>query len=153
VNRTANTVRERSRSRVQGALADRTREGVERVAEQKVGARVLPAGLPLAPPLTAWYATVNVWWVTVEGTYGRFSVTASHGSPETPGATVRYVREDRAVHLDVDGDGSGEQLGQNARTTFRADTGVVVAVPPKPRGVGDKDGNSVETSTGWPEPG
>jgi len=80
-------------------------------------------------------------------------VVAGHGPPGTPSATVRYVREDNAVTLDVDGDGSDEQLGHNTRISFRADTGVVVAVPPKPRGVGDKDGNAVETSSGWPEAG
>ncbi|MDS0281146.1 DUF7286 family protein [Haloarcula onubensis] len=153
VNRTVNAVRETSRSRVQSALADRSREEVERLAKKRLGTKVLPSGLPLAPPLLPWYLTMNVWVVTVEGTYARFSVTARHGSPDTPGATVRYVREERAVDLDVDGDGSGERLGANTRISFHADTGVVVVVPPKPRGVGDKDGNSVETSAGWPTPG
>jgi len=101
----------------------------------------------------SWVATMNIWAVTVKGTYARFSVTASHGPPGSPGATVRYVREDRDVRLDVDGDGNRERLGSNTRISFRADTGVVVVVPPKPRGVGDKDGNSVETSAGWPAPG
>jgi hypothetical protein len=153
VNRTANTARELARNRVQTVVADRTREEVERVAKKKLGTQLLPAGLPLAPPYLPWYLTLNIWWVTVEGTYARFSVTASHGPPETPGATVRYVREDSAVTLDVDGDGEREQLGHNTRISFRADTGVVVVVPPKPRGVGDKDGNTVETSAGWPAPG
>ncbi|WP_262175690.1 DUF7286 family protein [Haloarcula laminariae] len=153
VNRTANTVRETARSRVQSLLANRAGAEVERVAKRKLGTRALPAGLPLAPPFLPWYATVNIWWVTVEGTYARFSVTASHGAPGTPGETVRYVRERRAVHLDADEDGSGELLGHNRRITFRADTGVAIVVPPKPRGVGDKDGNSVETSAGWPDPG
>ncbi|WP_324663124.1 DUF7286 family protein [Haloarcula sediminis] len=153
VNRTANTVRETARSRAQGALADSAQEKVQRVAKRKLGTQALPAGLPLAPRYLPWYATVNVWWVTVEGTYARFSVTESHGAPDTPGATVRYVRERSAVRLDADGDGSGERLGRNRRISFRADTGVVVVVPPKPRGVGDKDGNSVETSAGWPDAG
>jgi len=154
VNRTANTARELARSRVQTVVADRTREGVERFAKRKLGTQLLPAGLPvLPPPYLPWYLTLNVWWVTVEGTYARFSVTASHGPPDTPGATVRYVREDEPVGLDVDGDGDSERLGRNRRISFRADTGVVVVVPPKPRGVGDKDGNAVETSAGWPAAG
>ena len=153
VNRTANSVRAVSRDQLRNELTNRGQGQVERIAERRLGARVLPAGLPLAPPFVSWFATVNVWWVTVGGTYARFSVTASHGSPETPGAAVRYVREGRDVHLDVDGDGNGELLGRNTRISFRADTGVVVVVPPRPRGVGDKDGNSVETSAGWPEPG
>jgi len=153
VNRTANTVRETARNRVQDIIANRNREAVERVAQRRLGTKVLPAGLPLAPPSLPWYLTLNIWWVTVEGTYARFSVTASYGPPETPGATLRYVREDRAVHLDADGNGDAERLGRNRRISFRADTGVVVVVPPRPRGVGDKDGNSVETSAGWPAAG
>ena len=153
VNRTVNTVRDRSRNRVQSALAGRARTEVESIAKRRLGAQVLPSGLPLAPPLMSWVATMNIWAVTVKGTYARFSVTASHGPPGSPGATVRYVREDRDVRLDVDGDGNRERLGSNTRISFRADTGVVVVVPPKPRGVGDKDGNSVETSAGWPAPG
>ncbi len=153
VNRTVNTVRDRARNRVQSALADRARTEVESLAKKRLGSRVLPSGLPIAPPLTPWYLTLNLWGITVKGSYPRFSVTASYGPPSAPGAMVRYVREDRDLHLDVDGDGSGERLGSNTRISFRADTGVVVVVPPKPRGVGDKDGNSVETSAGWPAPG
>ena len=96
---------------------------------------------------------MNVWWVTVEGEYARFSVSARHGTPRTPGAATTYARENGEVTLDVDGDGTGETVGRNTRLSFRVDTGIVVVVPPQPRGVGDKDGNSVETSAGWPEPG
>lgn len=107
----------------------------------------------MAPPFTPWYATTNVWWVTVEGEYARFAVTASHGSPTTPGATTTYARDGEQVHLDVDEDSRPELLGRSTRLSVRAQTGVVVVVPPKPRGVGDKDGVAVETSAGWPRPG
>ncbi|MDS0257922.1 hypothetical protein NDI56_00705 [Haloarcula sp. S1CR25-12] len=152
VNRTANAVRTVARNELQTALADRAGRKVETLAEKRLGTRILPSGLPLAPP-APWYATTNIWWVTVEGEYARFAVTANHGPPGRPGATVTYAREDEAVTLDADGDGTAERLGANTRLSVRADTGVVIVVPPKPRGVGDKDGNSVESSAGWPGDG
>jgi len=153
VNRTANSVRAVGRERLEMALADGLRREIEDVARKRLGARALPSGLPLAPPLTPWYATTNVWWVTVEGEYARFAVRARHGPPRAPGATVTYARENEPVTLDVDGDGTAETLGYNERIGFRVETGIVVVVPPQPRGVGDKGGDSVETSSGWPEPG
>ena len=153
VNETASTVRSIARQEIQSALTDKAKQGVKDVAERRLGTRALPAGLPLAPPLTAWYATMNIWWVTVKGEYGRFAVEASHGTPVAPGGTTTYAREDEQVTFDVDGDGESETVGSNTRLSFTVDTGVVVVVPPQPRGVGDKDGNSVETSSGWPNPG
>jgi hypothetical protein len=91
--------------------------------------------------------------VTVEGEYARFAVSASHGPPSEPGAQTTYARDGHNVTLDVDGDGTGERLGTADRVSFRAETGVVVVVPPKPRGVGDKGGNAVEESSGWPDAG
>jgi hypothetical protein len=153
VNRTANTVRAVARTRLQTAIEDRATGEIQDVAQRRLGRRVLPSGLPLAPPLTAWYATANVWWVSVEGEYARFSVSADHGTTATGGTTMTYAREDESVTLDTDGDGAAETLGANERISFDVDTGVVVVVPPQPRGVGDKDGNGVETSAGWPDPG
>jgi hypothetical protein len=153
VNRTANTVRAVGEQQLRRVVTDQAGERVKDIAKKRLGTRVLPSGLPLAPPFIGWYATVNVWWVTVKGEYARFAVTASHGPPSAPGATTRYVREDAEITRDVDGDGTAERLGDNTAISFRADTGVLVVVPPRPRGVGDKDGNSVETSGGWPEAG
>ncbi|MFC6862121.1 hypothetical protein ACFQGE_01450 [Halomicroarcula sp. GCM10025817] len=153
VNRTATAVRSVARKEATGALADAGRTQVERAVERRVGTSTLPSGLPLAPPLAPWYATANVWWVTVRGEYARFRVTAPFGSPATQGATTSYVRDGDPVRLDVDSDGDPERLGTASRVTFRAETGVVVVVPPRPRGVGDKDGQAVETSAGWPTPG
>ncbi|WP_276271139.1 DUF7286 family protein [Haloarcula litorea] len=153
VERAATTARAVARDRLKSTVANATRERAERYAKKKLGTKALPAGLPLAPPLTPWYATANVWWVTVEGEYARFAVTADHGTPTTPGARTTYVRDGDAVTLDVDGDGEPERLGRSSRLTFRASTGVVVVVGPNPRGVGDKDGVAVETSAGWPSAG
>ena len=153
VNRTASTVRTVARDELQSAIEDRAQSEIRDIAQRRLGTRVLPSGLPLAPPLTPWYATMNVWWVTVEGEYARFSVSARHGTPGTPGASLTYAREDEQVTLDADDDGQAETLGSNSRLSFSVDTGVIVVVPPQPRGVGDKDGNSVETSAGWPDAG
>jgi hypothetical protein len=152
VNRTAAAVRTAARKEVQKAVGDHARKRVEDLTKRKLGTRALPAGLPLAPPLTPWYATTNIWWVTVKGEYARFAVVAHHGSPDTPGGAT-YVRENGTVSFDADGDGESEVVGYNKRVSFSAETGIVIVVPPRPRGVGDKDGISVETSAGWPDPG
>ncbi|WP_328765107.1 DUF7286 family protein [Haloarcula rubra] len=153
VDRTASTVRTVARDQLRRRLADAGRRRAEQMTKRRLGTKTLPSGLPVAPPLGPWYATTNVWWVTVEGEYARFAVTASHGPPTTPGATTTYARDGEQVHLDVDGDAEAELLGRSTRLSVRAQTGVVVVVPPKPRGVGDKDGVAVETSAGWPHAG
>ncbi|MFB6069605.1 MAG: hypothetical protein ABEJ76_01170 [Halanaeroarchaeum sp.] len=148
------------------AAADRARpvlrtgaQQVTRVAVQR-GARVakrrafrksmasMPAGLPLLPVPGQWYATANVWVVSVRGGYERFAVHAPRATPVANG-TVTYVRESTPVRLDVDGDGYREVLGRNRAIDLAADTGVVVVVPPGAAGVGDTDGNADERSPGW----
>lgn len=110
---------------------------------------VLPAGLPVAPTPGYWYATTNVWHVQDRGGYERFTVRARRGRPTTAGATLPYTRAGRAVRLEVDGDGREELLGRDERIDFRAETAVVVVVPPGGRGVGDTDGDADERSPGW----
>ncbi|GGM43322.1 hypothetical protein GCM10009006_25760 [Haloarcula argentinensis] len=152
-NGTASAVRSVAKDELSSALASAGEQKAQQVATKRLGTDRLPAGLPLAPPATPWYATANIWWVTVEGEYARFAVSASYGPPSEPGAQTTYARDGHNVTLDVDDDGTGEQLGTADRISFRADTGVVVVVPPKPRGVGDKGGNAVEESSGWPDAG
>lgn len=113
----------------------------------------VPSGLPVVPVPGYWYATMNVWQVDVGGTYARFSVTASYGTPSEPGAAMTYSRSDETVALDVTGDGSSERLGRSTRLSFETWTAVVVVVPPNGKGVGDTDGNADERSTGWPRSG
>jgi len=110
----------------------------------------VPAGLPIAPVPGYWYATANVWTVTVRGGYARFTVRAAGGTPaETPNATVSYVRQAGNVTLDVDGDGVAERLGRTTPVTFETSTAVLVVVPPGGKGVGDVGGNADERSAGW----
>jgi hypothetical protein len=111
----------------------------------------VPAGLPVAPVPGYWYATVNVWHVTVRGEYGRLVVRSRRGRP--PDGTLSYVRDGRGVRLDVDGDGDTEHLGRSTRVSFDVSTTVVVVVPPGSRGVGDTGGDADERSPGWGESG
>ncbi len=109
----------------------------------------LSAGLPVAPVPGYWYVTANVWQVDVSGTYARFTVRARQGSPASPGASIAYTRQQQAVRLDFDDDGTAELFGRTTPISFDTWTTVVVAVPPGKRGVGDVDGNADERSAGW----
>jgi hypothetical protein len=122
----------------------------DRAAEEWVGEAfaAVPSGLPVVPPPYTWYATVNVWTVTVEGAYARFSLRSTR---DAPGGSLRYVREGAAATLDVDGDGTAELLGHGERVGFETRTAVFVVVPANGRGVGDV-GVAEETSPGWPGP-
>jgi len=113
----------------------------------------VPAGLPLAPAPGTWYATTNLWTVTVRGEYARFGVRTTRAGPTAPGGDGGYVRDGANVTLDVDGDGDEEVLGRATRIRFEATAGTAVLVPPGPQGVGDVGGERNETSAGWPAAG
>jgi len=110
----------------------------------------VPAGMPLLPLPNLWFATVNVWDVTVEGEYVRFEVTASQGTPET-GSTITYVREQRPVRYEI----AGEQrrLGTVEPISFDGRSVLIVVVPPGGIGVGDRDDEDPETTSTWPGAG
>ncbi|MFC7075720.1 DUF7286 family protein [Haloarcula halophila] len=153
VNESASATRSVAETAITTAITETTKLQAEQLAKKRLGTDMLPAGLPVAPPVMPWYATTNVWWVSVRGEYGRFAVTANQGPPSAPAGMTTYARDGDAVAIDVDDDGRDERLGTADRISFAAETGVVVVVPPKPRGVGDKDGNTVERSPGWPDAG
>jgi hypothetical protein len=149
VNETLTRVRERA---IERATAEATSRVRSRYVNDTFGA--VAAGLPVAPVPGYWYATVNVWDVTVRGAYARFSLRTRRGAPVTaPGGTVRYVRDGSAVRLDVDGDGAAERLGRDERVAFETGTIVAVAVPAYRNGIGDVDGNADERAGAWPRPG
>ncbi|MFB6140291.1 MAG: hypothetical protein ABEJ26_07630 [Halosimplex sp.] len=141
--RVKDAVRERVRSEVSGVFEKRFNESVAEI----------PAGLPLAPPLGEWVATMNVWSVTVRGQYARFAVETPRRTPGAGDASLQYVRDGENATLDLDGDGESEILGRASRVTFTARTAVVVVVPAGGTGVGDVDGVAIEESQGWPIPG
>jgi hypothetical protein len=146
VEETLNRATERAIERASEAATDR-------VARERLNETLgsVPTGFPVAPVPGYWYATINVWTVTVRGAYARFTLRTRRGAP-TPGGVTRYVRDGSAVRLDVDGDGDAERLGRDERIDFRTRTVVAVAVPPHRSGVGDVDGNADERGGSWPEP-
>jgi len=149
VNETLTRVQTRATKRATAEAGSRIKS---RYANGPLGDVV--AGLPVAPVPGYWYATVNVWDVTVRGAYARFSLRTRRGAPPTtPGGTVRYVRDGSTVRLDVDGDGTTERLGRDERVAFETGTVVAVAVPAGRGGVGDVDGNADERAGTWPRPG
>jgi hypothetical protein len=142
-------VTERYRGKLTDRLDDRYDETLDSYDRTRNPAAV-SAGLPLLPAPPTWYVTFNVWVVDARGEYARFSVRANRGGP---GGTVTYTRDGDAVVLDVDGDGTAEELGNATRVSFGMSTAVVVAVPPGPSGVGDTNGDMSEESKGWCRPG
>lgn len=135
-------------------VTDRARGEAKALAMERAAALAaqLPRGVPVVPAPGMWYAMVNAWHVQTRGSYARFVVRVPDGAPDRMPPDLSYVREAAPVCLDVDGDGSQERLGENRRIEFAAETVVAVAVPPKPRGVGDVTARD-ERSAGWPEPG
>jgi hypothetical protein len=147
VDATASAVRRVSTTVATEALGTAVANSTERLAARTEGdAVILPAGLPLLPTPTNWYATVNVWEISVRGVYPRFAVRTARGAP---GETVTYVRDGGDATLDVDGDGAPERFGRAERIDFATRTVVLIAVPPGKTGVGDVDGQAAETSPGW----
>lgn len=149
VRETATSIR-----RVLGTAGREGSDGLQSLSAERtaeVAAR-LPGGVPVLPAPGFWYAMVNAWHVQVRGSYVRFVVSVPRGAPDRLPADLQYVRENRRVRLNVDGDGTAELLGRNRRITFAVETVVGVAVPPKPRGIGDV-GERDERSPGWPTPG
>lgn len=140
------------RAEMRSQVRDGGRRLADHVADRWTGwsLRGIPAGLPLTPLPGGWYATVSAWTVTLRGAYHRFAVSGPTGNPLAgPAGRLTYVRENRSVMLDVDGDGRPEPLGRNAAIGFAVNSAVVVAVPPGGRGVGDTDGVRNESSPGW----
>lgn len=113
----------------------------------------LQTGLPLVPPFYGWYATVNVWYVRVNGTYPSLTLRARRGAPDGSGATVVYRRDGGSVDVDVDGDGRPDRLGWSTRLHFDVETAVLVVVPPGYPGVGDANGQWEEHTEGFPATG
>lgn len=143
----AGALKKEIRRKLESAAKARLEAAIEDGRRRALGKRAgsVPAGLPLAPPLTGWYATINVWYVETAGTYERFVVRSDRGDARGP--TV-YVREGRVSRLDH-GD-RRLRLGRDERVSFRTETAVVVVVPPGRNGVGDTDGVADERSPGWP---
>jgi len=152
--RTAKSMTEDAILRAQRNVTERVERRIrERIA---VNATDAPAGVPVTPVPGYWYATANVWQISVAGEYANFRIDAWQGTPVGRGAvdgTTSYVRDGGNVSADLDGDSAPERLGRSTRVSFSAETTVLVVVPPGKNGVGDVDGQRTERSAGWPDPG
>lgn len=139
-------VRKGVRNEISGAIEDGGKRAGKEAAERWTPkpVRSVGAGLPVAPVPGYWIATVNAWRVAVRGEYPRFALTADVGPPEQP---FEYVREEGTVTVRAGDD--RVRLGATEPVRFETGTVIVVAVPPKPPGVGDVDGTRNETSAGW----
>lgn len=150
VNETVSTRRQVVEYALSKGVTRASEAGLARARKRLAGEAfdAVLAGLPVAPVPGYWYATVNVWIVQVRGTYPSFAVTAHAGDRENASA-IRYVRTDRNVTLDVDGDGTPETIGRNRAIRFQTHAVALAVVPAGRSGVGDIDGNADERSEGW----
>lgn len=139
-------VKDRYSGQLEDTLADGIESGIDRerarVLNERLGA--VPAGLPILPVPGYWFATVNVWYVSVSGEYERFAVRTDRSDGTAPTTYLRDGSVSRTTH-----DGDGVRLGTAAPITVETSTAVVVVVPPGPRGVGDTDGEPINQSPGW----
>ncbi len=154
VSTTSELLRQKVKAGLAAGIGNATQGAASRLGDKLDGRLTrsvnrVPAGLPIVPVGPAWWVTVNAWVVDVRGGYDRFAVRAGTGAASGPGGSLTYVRDGGAATVDYDGDGAAERLGHADRISFETRTGVVVAVPPGPQGVGDKGGNVDERSTGW----
>jgi hypothetical protein len=133
------------------AVMNATSDAVERRIDDTLQSRFdrsfrrVPAGMPVAPVPGYWYATVNVWDVSVSDEFAQFRLHARGNGTES----LTYARDGSVVALDWDGDGTTETVGHGERISFTVETPIVVAVPPSGTGVGDVDGDADERSAGW----
>lgn len=137
------SLRDRLQSTVEAGLESEAGRARKRVLGERLGS--IPAGLPVAPLPGAWYATVNVWYVEIGGTYERFAVRTDRGDPT---GAVTYLRDGRVARITRADERL--RLGSSARVSFRTETAIVVAIPAGGRGVGDTGGIMDERSPGWP---
>lgn len=154
VSRPSELLRQAVKERLAAGVENATEVGASRLADELDGRLTrsvnrVPAGLPIVPVGPAWWVTVNAWIVDVRGGYDRFAVRAGTGAASGPGGSLTYVRDGGVATVDYDGDGTPERLGHADRIAFTSRTGVVIAVPPGPQGVGDKGENVDERSANW----
>ena len=147
--RVAKAAARRATRRIVEEGAERAARRVQKRWVKKVGSSTLFAGLPVLPTFSPWYVTTNVWHVSVRGEYARFTVQSRAGVP----SALTYSRHGQVVTVDVDGDGERERLGRATRVRFAQETAVMIVVPPGNFGVGERDGEPDERSSGWPTAG
>ncbi|HEY3274208.1 MAG TPA: hypothetical protein VGJ92_10625 [Methanocella sp.] len=121
--------------------------GADAALEKALG--LVPSGLPLLPPW-GWWATLNVWYIEVQGEIPVFTVYDTDVEPVPDpvfgGRAIAYTRRH-----DVIRDDRGRTIGTNEPLRFSLRTGTFILVPPGTQGVGDKSGGRDEKSPGFSE--
>jgi hypothetical protein len=131
-----------------GAAAEEIlKKGTDAALEKALG--LVPSGLPLLPPW-GWWATLNVWYIEVQGEIPVFTVYDADAEPVPDpvfgGRAIAYTRRHEVIR-----DDQGHTIGTNEPVRFSARTGTFILVPPGAQGVGDKAGGWDEKSPGYDE--
>jgi hypothetical protein len=123
------------------------KNGADTALEKALGR--VPSGLPLLPPW-GWWATLNVWYIEVQGEIPVFTVydadTEPVPDPVFGGRAIAYTRRHGVIR-----DDQGHTVGTNEPIRFSLRTGTFILVPPGAQGVGDKAGGWDEKSPGFDE--
>ncbi len=123
------------------------KDGADAALEKALG--LVPSGLPLLPPW-GWWATLNVWYIEVQGEIPVFTVYDADVEPVPDpvfgGRAIAYTRRHEVIQ-----DDQGQTIGTNEPLRFSLHTGTFILVPPGARGVGDKAGGWDEKSPGFDE--
>jgi len=104
-----------------------------------------PTGIPLLPltPATPWIVTLNLWVISVKGSYAYFQISDCKGEtvfhPFFGHQAQSIIRKHQLIY-----DDNGQLLGENTRISFSFDTVVTSIVPAYGRMVGDLDGDLIE---------
>ena len=113
----------------------------------KTALKAVPMGVPLLPPYGYW-ATLNVWYIEVDGEIPVFTVYDADCEPiPDPVFGHHAISHTRQRDLSID-DGYGI-VGDNEPLKFHTETCTFIIVPPGKSGVGDRIGGWDEKSPGY----
>ena len=134
---------------VKGVFKDYIAEAADHLESEAVreALKRIPSGLPLLPPW-GWWATMNVWYIDVQGEIPYLTVYDADNVP-VPDAilghkAIAYTRRWQEVRGP-----RGEVLGYDEPIDFEQKTCTFIIVPPGEQGIGDKIGGWDEKSEGF----
>ncbi|HEY3421760.1 MAG TPA: hypothetical protein VGK13_01280, partial [Methanocellaceae archaeon] len=137
------------REEVKGAFKDYMAEAADHLESEAIrdALKRIPSGLPLLPPW-GWWATMNVWYIDVQGEIPELTVYDVDNVPVPDpilghNATAYVRRWQRITGMD------GDMLGYYEPIKFRQRTCTFIIVPPGEQGIGDKIGGWEEKSEGF----
>jgi hypothetical protein len=137
------------KEKIKGAFKDYMAEAASHAESQAIreALKRIPMGLPLLPPW-GWWATMNVWYIDVQGQIPYLTVydadTTPVPDPILGHKAIAYTRRQSVIK-----DDSGIVLGKNTPVKFHVETCAFIIVPPGEQGIGDKTGGWDEKSHGF----